>query len=237
MAELIQLLDNLSMALEMHDAATRLHLQNREFVHSLAAALDARDVYTRLHSSRAAQLAVLLAISLGFSSREIDVIKRGSLLHDIGKLAVPDRVLFKNGPLTDEEMDLIKIHPEAGAHIVRNRALAELVPVVLFHHERADGSGYPMGLKGREIPAEAQILSVADVYEALTADRAYRPALSHEGAKKSHVGRHEGPVCRKASRKILQFTGKNAVKKRRGIRPRTVPRLEERSRRHRRVFP
>lgn len=182
--EIKNLVNNLSMAFEIYAIRQHLELQNGEFIHSLAQAIDARDSYTRQHSSRVAFYAVLLGLACGLSSCEIDIIRQGALLHDIGKLAVPDRVLFKKDRLSVKDCALIRVHPVAGAHIVRSRALKELVPIVLNHHERVDGSGYPRGLEKSKIPLEAQIVGIADVYEALTADRVYRNAMTSADARR-----------------------------------------------------
>lgn len=173
------------LVIENFEARHRLASYKREFTQSLAQTIDARDPYTRWHSLRVARYAVLLGISLGLTRQELEVIRQGALLHDIGKLAVPEPVLFKQGRLTEEEYAFIKVHPQAGADIVKSRFLQEVVPIILHHHERVDGSGYPRGLSGQDIPLGAQIVGITDVYEALTSHRVYRGALSDQQARQT----------------------------------------------------
>ena len=156
-------------------------------------------------SSRVARYAVLLGLACGLSSYEIEIIRQGALLHDIGKLAVPDKVLFKKGKLSEEEMSLIRTHPVVGAHIVRSRALKEVVPIVLSHHERVDGSGYPRGLKKAKIPLDAQIVGIADVYEALTSDRVYRKAMTPDTARQIMLEEMKGQFSTKLLEKFLKL--------------------------------
>jgi len=146
-------------------------------IRALATALDARDPYTAGHSDRVGVLSVAIARTLGLAPEDIEVIRLGALLHDIGKIGVPDEVLRKPGPLTDEEFDCIKTHPVLGARILRAVPfLAPHIPIVELHHERPDGLGYPKGLRGDDIPLAARIVHVADAYDAITSARAYRSA-------------------------------------------------------------
>lgn len=149
---------------------------------ALAAALDERDAYTHEHSRTAAAYAAGIGVVLGFDGDRLEEPRIAGLLHDVGKIGVPDAVLGKAGPLTDEEWDQMRRHPEIGASILAHPGLAQVRLWVLHHHERPDGRGYPDGLAGEEIPLEARILAVADAYEAMTADRPYRHALGHEEA-------------------------------------------------------
>ncbi|MDQ7028696.1 MAG: GAF domain-containing protein [Ardenticatenia bacterium] len=150
---------------------------------ALAKAMDARDTYTSDHSERIAELATAVARRLGFDEDMIHTIRLASQLHDIGKIGVPDAILRKPGPLTDEEWEVMKRHPEIGANIVAPvRKFREVAELILAHQERYDGSGYPRGLKGDEIPIGARILAVVDAYSAMTEDRVYRRALSKEEA-------------------------------------------------------
>ena len=143
---------------------------------TLAAALDARDPYTAGHSERVADLSVAIARELKVPDDEIDIIKLGALLHDIGKIGVSDAVLRKPGPLTDEEFDQIKRHPALGARILKPlNFLSEHIAIVELHHEQPDGRGYPHGLKGDDTPFFARIVHVADAFDAITSARAYRP--------------------------------------------------------------
>lgn len=145
--------------------------------------VEAKDVYTKGHSLRVAELAANVGKRLGLSGEEVEVLYRAGLLHDIGKIIIDTSCLNKPGPLTPEERQEIKRHPETGALILSQMERTKvLVPLVRDHHERLDGSGYPAGKKGAEIHFYVRILSVADVYDALTSDRVYRRALSREKA-------------------------------------------------------
>jgi putative nucleotidyltransferase with HDIG domain len=148
-------------------------------IRALAAALDARDPYTAGHSERVSVLSIAIGRVLALPDDEIEIIRLGALLHDIGKIGVPDAVLLKPGALTDAEFDVIKQHPAAGARILRSVPfLVPHIPIVEFHHERPDGRGYPHGLRGDDIPMAARIVHVADAYDAITTKRAYRGARS-----------------------------------------------------------
>ena len=152
-------------------------------IKSLALAIDAKDQYTHQHILRVQRYAVATAKHMGLTGVELEAINTGALLHDIGKLGVPEYVLLKPGRLTDEEFAKIKKHPEIGAAILDPVEFPwPVLPVVRSHHEKWDGTGYPDGLKGEEIPRTARILAVADVYDALTSSRSYRNAWTHERA-------------------------------------------------------
>jgi putative nucleotidyltransferase with HDIG domain len=144
-------------------------------VRALAAALDARDPYTAGHSERVSILAVAMGEELQLDSDTKETLRLGALLHDIGKIGVPDEVLRKSGTLSASEFEAIKTHPSAGARILRSIPfLAPHIPMVELHHERPDGLGYPYGLRGDEIPLAARIVHVADAFDAMTSARAYR---------------------------------------------------------------
>lgn len=145
--------------------------------------VDLKSPWTSRHSANVATLTVEIHRELGGTEDEIERRYYGALLHDIGKVAVSGHVLSKNGPLSSEEWEQVRRHPGVGAFVVNDvEFLQDLVPEVLYHHERLDGSGYPSGLRGEEIPFEARVLAVADTFEALTSDRPYRRALSQEEA-------------------------------------------------------
>jgi putative nucleotidyltransferase with HDIG domain len=149
----------------------------------LTRAIEARDPYTRGHSSRVTDLAEAVARALGWSEERIASLRVGGPLHDIGKLAVSDEVLCKEGRLDDDELAQIREHPKIGAKLLlRVTTLREAIPYVLYHHERWDGTGYPSGKRGEEIPVEARVLAIADAFDAMTSDRPYRNALSREEA-------------------------------------------------------
>ncbi|MFO7996863.1 MAG: diguanylate cyclase [Dehalococcoidia bacterium] len=150
-------------------------------IYALVSTVEAKDPYTYGHSRKVNTYAVALAEAIGLSPDEVSRVSTAALLHDIGKIGIPDKVLNKKGKLTKEDWELIRSHPRLGANIVSN--IPELVPCVtsiLYHHERWDGGGYPEGLKGEEISIEARILTVADSYEAMSSARPYRPALCSE---------------------------------------------------------
>lgn len=148
-------------------------------IRSMSRAIDARDPYTRGHSDRVGWYAQLIAGQLGLSIDQRDRIYICGLLHDVGKIGVPDHVLLKPDRLTDEEFGMIKQHPQTGYDIVKNLTQFEdLLPGILYHHESIDGSGYPHGLMGEEIPLQARILAVADAFDAMTSDRPYRKGMS-----------------------------------------------------------
>jgi len=154
-----------------------------ELTRALHAALAAKDPATHAHSGRCAEYAGLLAKEMGLSLQQQAAVRVGALLHDIGKLAVPDDILLKPGPLSKAEWAAVRQHPLAGHHLISQLpSLAEALPAVLHHHEHYDGSGYPEGLAGDDIPLAARILLVADAYDAMTTTRPYREAMSHEEA-------------------------------------------------------
>ena len=146
-------------------------------VMSLAQALDMRDVATASHSRTVARYSEQIARELGLSQARTERIRLAGMLHDIGKIGVPDSILQKPGPLTEVEWSDMKRHPTIGARIVAQNSLEDIGEWILAHHERPDGQGYPRGLPESEIPLEARILAVADAYEAMIARRPYRPPL------------------------------------------------------------
>jgi diguanylate cyclase (GGDEF)-like protein/putative nucleotidyltransferase with HDIG domain len=157
-----------------------LHLATIE---ALALAIDAKDQTAQTHIRRVQVYATGLARGLGMADNEIQGVKTAALLHDIGKLAVPEHILSKPGPLTQEEFQKIRVHPQIGAEIISAVPFPyPVAPLILSHHERWDGKGYPQGLKGEEIPLGARILSVVDYFDALTSDRPYHKAMTHQAA-------------------------------------------------------
>lgn len=167
----------------VRDGRMRLDQAYTEFVASISSAVDARDVYTAGHSRRVSDDSAAIAKVLKLSHREVRIVRIGALLHDVGKIGVPDEVLQKSGPLTPEEFELVKQHPAIGKQILEKvEAFRDYVPVVELHHENHDGSGYPWGLAGEEIPVAARIVHVADAYDAMVTDRPYRKGLQHDRA-------------------------------------------------------
>lgn len=150
---------------------------------SWSRALDLRDKETEGHTQRVAELTLRTAKKMGFSEEELIHIRRGALLHDIGKLGVPDSILLKAGPLTDEETNFMRNHTQFAYDLIHPiEYLRPALDIPTMHHEKWDGSGYPRGLKGEEIPLSARIFAIADVYDALTSDRPYRSAWPKEKA-------------------------------------------------------
>ena len=150
---------------------------------ALALTIEARDPYTKGHCERLSHSAVQLGQMIGFSDEDLFALERGGYLHDIGKVGVPDAVLLKPGPLTPEETVVMKRHPEIGDSLCAPlQSLRTVRPIVLSHHERLDGSGYPEGLRGDEVPLLAQIVGIVDVYDAMTTHRSYRQASPHDEA-------------------------------------------------------
>ena len=150
---------------------------------TLALTIEARDPSTNGHCERLARHAVRLGRALALSTEELDALHRGGYLHDVGKIGVPDAILLKPGRLTPEEFALMQRHPEIGDSLCAPlQSLRRVRPIVLSHHERIDGSGYPAGLRGDDVPLLAQIVGIVDVFDALTSERPYRVALGADEA-------------------------------------------------------
>ncbi|MBP3953563.1 HD domain-containing protein [Bacillus sp. YZJH907-2] len=182
--KLITGFNHMVSAIEKRDEINKQLLES--FFTAFATTLDARDPYTAGHSLRVASYAVKLGKEIGLDPKIIVQLKKSALLHDIGKIGVPDHVLLKDGKLTNEEFELIKRHPTIGEMILNqiqpNEEIAPLIPGVKHHHERYDGNGYPNGLKGEDIPMFGRILAVADAFDAMTSDRPYRKGMPFEKA-------------------------------------------------------
>ncbi len=167
-----------------HENIARFDEQRQMFtgtLTALTAAIDAKDEYTRGHSERVAYLAAELAKKMGMAKKEIERIHTTGLVHDVGKIGVPEAVLCKAGKLTEEEFEYIKQHPTIGYHILKGIMLIDpVLPGVLHHHERWDGKGYPHGLSGLDIPLDGRILALADTFDAMSSTRSYRPAMPRE---------------------------------------------------------
>ncbi len=153
---------------------------------SLAVSIEAKDPYTEGHCDRLSKYSVLLAGRLGLPEDQRVGLRRGGIIHDIGKVAVPEQILLKPGPLTPEERKIMEQHPIVGERICAPlKSLRHVLPVIRHHHEKMDGSGYPDGLKGEQIPLTARVLQVVDVYDALTTQRPYKRAMSQVEALKT----------------------------------------------------
>src|SRR6059058_5349719 len=151
----------------------------------VALGLKVKDRETRAHNLRVARLCVHIGRQMSMSAAELRVLARAGLMHDIGKLGIPDSVLGKHSPLDESEWSLMRTHPEMGLTLLdRTGQSSREVLAVLYHHERLDGSGYPYGLKAEGIPIEARIVAVADTYDALTSDRPYRQACTEAQARR-----------------------------------------------------
>lgn len=156
-----------------------------QFSESLGNAIDAKDPYTERHSLEVAEISRILALSLGLDTDAANIIHIAGHLHDIGKIGVPDAIIHKQGPLTEPERLFVRRHPEIGADIlrpVREIAASGICEMVLHHHERYDGKGYPFGIKGEAIPMGARIIAVADSLSAMTGNRTYRAAKNFDAA-------------------------------------------------------
>ncbi len=176
------------------EKARRRELEEAYFhtVKALAAAIEARDPYTGGHVERVAEYAVAIARELGWTEDRIAVVRLGAALHDVGKIGVDDAILRKPASLSEQEWALMRMHPEIGARLLQNVPfLLPYTPVVLHHQERWDGKGYPHGLSGEQIPAEARVVAVADAFDAMTTTRPYRAALPEEAALEE-IQRHAG---------------------------------------------
>jgi len=174
-----------SQAKQIEEAYEELEITYDRTLTALMSALDARDRETEGHSTRVSRLACLLAEEIGLNGPQLKALERGALLHDIGKIGISDTILHKPGKLTEDEWKIMRIHPDIGARIVEGIPfLQDTLSVIRYHHERWDGSGYPVGLKGKDIPIQARIFAVVDVFDALTSKRSYRKKSSPDDAVK-----------------------------------------------------
>ena len=215
--ETVKRLENINQAYLFADQAAKvLHRESLpysdeesivEIVMALSKALEARDLSTGEHCRRITRLTERIAIDLGCSFHEIQAIRRAALLHDIGKIGIPDNILHKPGALNEREWAIMKQHPEIGARILRMIAgLSDVARLVMSHHERYDGSGYPMGLSGEEIPIGARILTVVDAFGAMITDRVYRPSRTIQEAVEEIIrctGKDFDPVVVESFTKLI----------------------------------
>ena len=178
----IKIIKNLNE--ELSKSKEQLEKAYLESIETLRYTVEAKDRYTHGHSDRVSAYSVLIGQKLGLPQKDIQTLKIGGLFHDIGKIGISDSILLKNGKLTDKEYSEIKNHPIIGRNILSNAAIfVEIIPFVLYHHERYDGIGYPYGLSDQSIPFLARIISVADAFDAMTSRRSYRGELDLEYVK------------------------------------------------------
>jgi putative two-component system response regulator len=198
---------------------TYIDQQAESVAFSLARSLDAKDPSSAGHSDRVREYGAQLGAAIGLVEEQMAALRMASLVHDVGKVAVPDSILFKPSPLTPVEMEVVRQHPVIGESIcVPLKSFRDALPIIRHHHERMDGSGYPDGLKGEAIPLVARVTQVVDVYDALTTDRAYRKALQSESALAvmdteasrgwldSRLLKEFSAICRKANFPIRKQT-------------------------------
>jgi HD-GYP domain-containing protein (c-di-GMP phosphodiesterase class II)/methylmalonyl-CoA mutase cobalamin-binding subunit len=201
---------------ELKRALSELEIAQAETVQRLSMAVEFRDEDTGSHIERIGRFSVLLAEHIGMDEQFCERLKHAAPLHDVGKVAIPDAILLKPGPLTPEERAIVETHAEEGHRLVRGSSSSILdmaATIALSHQEKWDGSGYPRGLKGESIPIEGRIVAVADVFDALTSDRVYRKAFSVEDAvqmMREQRGRHFDPVLLDAFMEVLGRTGPDA---------------------------
>ncbi|MBI3805153.1 MAG: response regulator [Nitrospirae bacterium] len=169
---------------ELQQALRKIELSYRATLEALGSALDTRDIGTHAHSKRVTHYALLLGSALGMPGHDLEILERGVYLHDIGKIGIPDDILLRPGKLTKQEMEIMMTHAELGKRLLsRIDFLREPSEIVYSHQERYDGTGYPRGLKGEEIPLGARVFAIVDALDAMTSDRPYRKALPFEAAR------------------------------------------------------
>lgn len=201
-------IDNVRLFQNLEESNIKLVNAYEETIEGWAYVLDLRDKETEGHSQRVADLTMKIAKEIGIQKEELIHIRRGALLHDIGKIVIPDSILLKPEKLTEEEWEIMKKHPVYAYQILsRIEYLRPAIDVPYCHHEKWDGSGYPRGLKGEEIPLSARIFAVADVFDALTSNRPYRKAWSRESALeyiKKESGKHFDPKIVEIFLKVVE---------------------------------
>ncbi len=189
-----------------------VHRAYMQSIHTLINLTESRDPYTKRHSVKVSNYAVMLAKSLGLYKKEVEYIRLAAILHDIGKVGIKESILLKNGSLDSKEYKEVQKHADLGAQIIKPlKFFGPIVSTVRHHHENYNGTGYPDGLKGEDIPLASRILAIADAYDALTSKRAYRGAYSVEKAKsimKKESGRKFDPALLERFMDCLHRAGK-----------------------------
>ncbi|OGX45811.1 MAG: hypothetical protein A3G38_00330 [Omnitrophica WOR_2 bacterium RIFCSPLOWO2_12_FULL_51_8] len=195
---------------DLEAAHEQLKQAEIDTIASLINAEEAKDVYTRGHSERVTKVALAIARQMNLPEEDRQVITRAGILHDIGKIGISDEVLHKQEKLNDEDWRIIKSHPENGINILKSlKFLAEEREIILGHHERFDGKGYPRGLKSEEIPLEAAILAVADAFDAMNSRRSYRGALDEEAIVNELINGRGSQHAPEATDALLQLLKNN----------------------------
>lgn len=185
MADVMQELlnENANKVEELNHKNELLAETNKDLISSLVSAIEAKDKYTLGHSQRVSDYAVSIAKQLHMSPEQIDEIRVAGMLHDVGKIGIADEILHKPSKLSEDEYEEVKKHPSIGSFILNTLELSDTtMEAINYHHERYDGKGYPLGLSGKELSLEAQIIALSDAYDAMTSDRPYRKAMTHEEA-------------------------------------------------------
>ncbi len=185
MADIMQelIVENENKVQELHSKNVELSNANKDLIASLVSAIEAKDKYTLGHSQRVSEYAAELAKRMKLPEEKVEEIRVAGMLHDVGKIGIADDILCKPSKLTNEEYEEVKKHPAIGSWILNTLDLSETtMDAINYHHERYDGKGYPLGLKGKELSLEAQIIALSDAYDAMTSDRPYRKAMSHKDA-------------------------------------------------------
>jgi hypothetical protein len=204
-------IENAEMVDTLERSNLELTLAYNNTLEGWARALELRDFETEGHSRRVTTLTLQVSRAVGIPEDELVHVQRGALLHDIGKMGIPDHILLKNGPLDDEEWEIMRQHPVYAYEMLSSvEFLRPALDIPLYHHEKWDGTGYPYGIKGEEIPLSARVFAVIDVWDALSSDRPYRDALDQSvvlGHIEAQTGKHFDPRVVEAFLKILEQTG------------------------------
>ncbi|HVF53865.1 MAG TPA: HD domain-containing phosphohydrolase [Actinomycetota bacterium] len=200
------------------ELTSQLERQYTVTLEALASALEVKDPYTQAHTGRIREMSSALALAMKVPPQELRAIRLGAILHDVGKIGIPDAILLKPGPLDDAEWEVMRTHPEVGVRMLKNiEFLVPALPVIRHHHEAWDGSGYPDGLSGEKIPLGARIVAVCDAYDAMTTDRPYRAGMAPEAACKellAHANKQFDPICAALLVQVLSSAGDSELERR-----------------------